>query len=106
MAEQARPRRLLRLVQEGNLDVLLEDIPEAGSWRWGRLGDSLLHHAARLGHRHVLEFLLQDMGMDMEVANGDYKRPIHEAASMGHQECVALLLERGASVDCLKKGDW
>ncbi|RMB90266.1 hypothetical protein DUI87_33299 [Hirundo rustica rustica] len=44
--------------------------------------------------------------MDTEVANGDYKRPIHEAASMGHQECVAFLLERGASVDCLKKADW
>ncbi|KAM4901060.1 ankyrin repeat domain-containing protein 16 [Sylvia borin] len=111
MAEQERPRRLLRLVQEGNLDVLrrelrLEEIPEALTWRWGRLGDSLLHHAARAGHRDVLEFLVQDIGMDMEVANGDYKRPIHEAASMGHQECVAFLLDRGASVDCLKKADW
>ncbi|NXO45873.1 ANR16 protein, partial [Locustella ochotensis] len=69
-------------------------------------GDSLLHHAARSGRRDVLEFLIRELGMDTEVTNGDYKRPIHEAASMGHQECVALLLERGASVDCLKKGDW
>ncbi|XP_005531048.2 PREDICTED: ankyrin repeat domain-containing protein 16 isoform X1 [Pseudopodoces humilis] len=111
MAEQERPRHLLRLVQEGNLDLLrdelrLDEIPEALSWHWGRLGDSLLHHAARLGHRDVLEFLIQEIGMDPEVANGDYKRPIHEAASMGHQECVSFLLERGASVDCLKKGDW
>ncbi|XP_068045458.1 ankyrin repeat domain-containing protein 16 isoform X4 [Anomalospiza imberbis] len=111
MAEQERPRRLLRLVQEGNLDLLrdelrLDEIPEAPSWRWGRLGDSLLHHAARLGHRDVLEFLVREIGMDTEVANGDYKRPIHEAASMGHQECVSFLLERGASVDCLKKADW
>ncbi|KAM7057067.1 ankyrin repeat domain-containing protein 16 isoform 5-T6 [Acridotheres tristis] len=111
MAEQGRPRRLLRLVQEGNLDLLrdelrLDEIPEALSWRWGRLGDSLLHHAARSGHRDVLEFLVLELGMDMEVANGDYKRPIHEAASMGHQECVAFLLQRGASVDCLKKADW
>uniref|UniRef100_A0A803V2M5 Ankyrin repeat domain 16 n=1 Tax=Ficedula albicollis TaxID=59894 RepID=A0A803V2M5_FICAL len=111
MAEQERPRRLLRLVQEGNLDLLrdelrLDEIPEAPCWRWGRLGDSLLHHAARSGHQDVLEFLVQELGMDMEVANGDYKRPIHEAASMGHQKCVAFLLERGASVDCLKKGDW
>ncbi|XP_023774613.1 ankyrin repeat domain-containing protein 16 isoform X3 [Cyanistes caeruleus] len=111
MAEQERMRRLLRLVQEGNLDLLrdelrLDEIPEALSWRWGRLGDSLLHHAARSGHRDVLEFLIQEIGMDPEVANGDYKRPIHEAASMGHRECVSFLLERGASVDCLKKGDW
>ncbi|XP_058718088.1 ankyrin repeat domain-containing protein 16-like [Poecile atricapillus] len=111
MAEQEGLRRLLRLVQEGKLDLLrdelrLDEIPEALSWRWGRLGDSLLHHAARSGHRDVLEFLIQEIGMDPEVANGDYKRPIHEAASMGHQECVSFLLERGASVDCLKKGDW
>ncbi|NWZ71561.1 ANR16 protein, partial [Acrocephalus arundinaceus] len=111
MAEQERPRRLLRLVQEGNLDLLrdelrLDEIPEARSWRWGRLGDSLLHYAARLGHWDVLEFLVREIGMDVEVANGDYKRPIHEAASMGHKECVAFLLERGASVDCLKKADW
>ncbi|NXR30749.1 ANR16 protein, partial [Zosterops hypoxanthus] len=111
MAEQERRRRLLRLVQEGNLDALRaelrqEEIAEAPCWRWGRLGDSLLHHAARAGHRDVLEFLIRDIGMDMEVTNGDYKRPIHEAAAMGHQECVAFLLERGASVDCLKKADW
>ncbi|NWV23913.1 ANR16 protein, partial [Origma solitaria] len=106
-----RPRRLLRLVQEGQLDRLRDelragDIAEALGWRWGRLGDTLLHHAARLGRRGVLEFLVRDLGMDVEVANGDYKRPIHEAASMGHQECVAFLLESGASVDCLKKADW
>ncbi|NXP28360.1 ANR16 protein, partial [Scytalopus superciliaris] len=107
----ARQRRLLRLVQEGRLDVLREelhpgDIPEAGSWRWGGLGDSLAHHAARLGHRDVLEFLGRELGMDLEVPNRDYKRPIHEAASMGHRECVEFLLESGVSVDCLKKGDW
>ncbi|XP_063253217.1 ankyrin repeat domain-containing protein 16 isoform X1 [Prinia subflava] len=111
MAELEGRRRLLRLVQEGKLDLLrdelrLAEVPEARSWRWGRLGDSLLHHAARAGHRDVLQFLVGDIGMDVEVANGDYKRPIHEAASMGHQECVAFLLERGASVDCLKKADW
>ncbi|XP_054149636.1 ankyrin repeat domain-containing protein 16 isoform X3 [Melozone crissalis] len=111
MVEQERLRRLLRLVQEGNLALLrdelrLDEVPEARSWRWGRLGDSLLHHAARLGHRDVLEFLVHEVGMDVEVANGDYKRPLHEAASMGHLECVSFLLERGASVDCLKKADW
>ncbi|NWV39530.1 ANR16 protein, partial [Grantiella picta] len=111
MAEQEKPRRLLRFIQEGKLDVLrdelrLQDIPEASSWRWGRLGDSLLHHAARFGQRDVLELLVRDFGMDVEVANADYKRPIHEAAAMGHRECVAFLLESRASVDCLKKADW
>ncbi|NXL99904.1 ANR16 protein, partial [Tyrannus savana] len=102
---------LLRLVREGRLELLRaelrpEDVPEARSRRWGRLGDTLVHHAARLGHRDVLEFLLRELGMDPEAANRDYKRPLHEAASMGHGRCVSFLLDSGASVDCLKKGDW
>ncbi|KAM9028941.1 ankyrin repeat domain-containing protein 16 isoform 1-T1 [Ara ararauna] len=113
MAEGEKPRRLLRLVQEGRLDLLRDELHpdtdvnlEAQPWRYGHLGDTLLHHAARYGHRDVLTFLVEDLGMDVEVFNGDYKRPLHEAASMGHEECVSFLLERGASVDCLKKADW
>ncbi|NXG22009.1 ANR16 protein, partial [Grallaria varia] len=114
-------RRLLRLVREARLDLLREElrpeeipeagipeagIPEAGSWRWGGRQDSLAHHAARLGHRDILEFLLRELRTGTEVADGDYKRPLHEAASMGHRECVEFLLAEGASVDSLKKGDW
>ncbi|KAM6436277.1 ankyrin repeat domain-containing protein 16 isoform 3-T4 [Liasis olivaceus] len=44
--------------------------------------------------------------MDVELVNRDYKRPLHEAASMGHPDCVSYLLEQGATVDCLKKADW
>ncbi|EHH64533.1 Ankyrin repeat domain-containing protein 16 [Macaca fascicularis] len=44
--------------------------------------------------------------MDIEATNRDYKRPLHEAASMGHRDCVRYLLGRGAAVDCLKKADW
>ncbi|NXD87906.1 ANR16 protein, partial [Halcyon senegalensis] len=111
--EEDRPRRLVRLVQEGRLDLLRDQLrpdeavePVAGSQRYGSSGDTLLHHAARYGHRHVLAYLLEGLGMDLEVVNSDYKRPLHEAASMGHQECVSYLLERGASVDPLKKADW
>ncbi|XP_074998353.1 ankyrin repeat domain-containing protein 16 isoform X3 [Calonectris borealis] len=113
MAEGERPRPLLRLVQEGRLDLLRDELrpgdalgPAVRSQRYGRLGDTLLHHAARYGHRDVLAYLVEALGMDVEVFNSDYKRPLHEAASMGHRECVSYLLERGASVDCLKKADW
>lgn len=44
--------------------------------------------------------------MDIEATNRDYKRPLHEAASMGHRDCVRYLLGRGAVVDSLKKADW
>ncbi|NXX97244.1 ANR16 protein, partial [Centropus bengalensis] len=108
-----RPRLLLQLVQEGRLDLLQEELgwnhvpkPSVRSQRYGRLGETLLHHAARYGHQEVLSYLVEEVGMDLEVFNSDYKRPLHEAASMGHGECVSYLLERGASVDCLKKADW
>ncbi|XP_054669005.1 ankyrin repeat domain-containing protein 16 isoform X2 [Grus americana] len=107
----ARP--LLRLVQEGRLDLLRDELrPDdvlgsaVQSRHYGRSGDTLLHHAARYGHQDVLAYLVETLGMDVEVFNSDYKRPLHEAASMGHRECVSYLMERGASVDCLKKADW
>ncbi|NXX76111.1 ANR16 protein, partial [Urocolius indicus] len=113
MAEGERLRLLLRWVQEGRLEVLRDELrPEdsLGPVEWkrhcGRSGDTLLHYAARHGHQHILTYLVEVLGMDIEVFNSDYKRPLHEAASMGHGECVSYLLERGASVDCLKKADW
>ncbi|XP_008053608.1 ankyrin repeat domain-containing protein 16 [Carlito syrichta] len=69
-------------------------------------GDTLLHCAARHGRRDVLAYLAEAWGLDIEAANRDYKRPLHEAASMGHPDCVRYLLGRGAAVDCLKKADW
>ncbi|XP_071590458.1 ankyrin repeat domain-containing protein 16 [Heliangelus exortis] len=103
-----KPRHLLRLVQEGQLELLQEELSPAATKEVapGRSGDTLLHHAARHGHQRVLSYLVEELGMDPELFNRDYKRPLHEAASRGHLECVSYLLERGASVDCLKKGDW
>ncbi|XP_030325381.1 ankyrin repeat domain-containing protein 16-like [Calypte anna] len=108
MAEGDKPRQLLRLVQEGQLDLLQEELSPAATKDLapGRSGDTLLHHAARHGHQKVLSYLVEELGMDPELFNRDYKRPLHEAASRGHLECVSYLLERGASVDCLKKADW
>ncbi|XP_068025375.1 ankyrin repeat domain-containing protein 16 isoform X2 [Melanerpes formicivorus] len=113
MVEQERPRALLRLVQEGRMEFLRDELQQdttlgsvVQNQRYGRLRDTLLHHAARYGHRDVLAYLVEVLEMDIEVCNSDYKRPLHEAASMGHGECVSYLLERGASVDCLKKADW
>ncbi|XP_007655156.2 ankyrin repeat domain-containing protein 16 [Ornithorhynchus anatinus] len=107
-------KRLFRLVQEGHLNLLREelqtvqDTPDQGMGTWchGRTGDTLLHYAARHGHRDILAYLVEVWQMDIEAPNRDYKRPLHEAASMGHRSCVLFLLERGAAVDSLKKADW
>ncbi|KAM5235850.1 ankyrin repeat domain-containing protein 16 [Ctenodactylus gundi] len=105
MALRGDPRRLWKLVQEGRLRVLQEELQEAGGPQ-DLAGDTLLHCAARHGHRDILAYLAETWGMDIEAANRDYKRPLHEAASMGHQDCVRYLLDHGATVDCLKKADW
>ncbi|XP_007465902.1 PREDICTED: ankyrin repeat domain-containing protein 16 [Lipotes vexillifer] len=107
MAAPADTRRLCRLVQEGRLCALREELRAAG--RAGCAGparDTLLHCAARHGRREILAYLVEAWDLDIEAANRDYKRPLHEAASMGHRDCVRYLLGRGAAVDCLKKADW
>lgn len=105
---------LVRLTQEGRLSSLEERLASggpaavraAGSQQLGRSGDTLLHYAARLGHLDIVEYLTQRAGVDVEVRNNDYKRPLHEAASMSHRACVSYLLRAGAKVDSLKKADW
>ncbi|KAK7821074.1 hypothetical protein U0070_020436 [Myodes glareolus] len=105
MASPVDPRRLCRLVQEGQLRSLQEELEAAGGCL-GPAGDTLLHCAARHGHQNILAYLVEAWSMDIEAANRDYKRPLHEAASMGHRNCVRYLLGRGAAVDSLKKADW
>lgn len=105
MAEEPR---LFKLARRGQLEELKDALRlgDAGGQRCGRSGDTLLHLAARHGHLRLLAWLLEELALDVEAANGDYKRPLHEAASMGHGECVSYLLARGASVDPLKRADW
>ncbi|XP_059181825.1 ankyrin repeat domain-containing protein 16 [Centropristis striata] len=105
---------LVKITQEGQLGSLEERITSGGSVavqtvcskHFGRSGDTLLHYAARKGHLDIVEYLIKRVGMDVEVYNNDYKRPLHEAASMTHQACVSYLLQEGAKVDSLKKADW
>ncbi|XP_029969294.1 ankyrin repeat domain-containing protein 16 [Salarias fasciatus] len=107
-------RQLAKLCQEGNLSSLEQQLTSGGPEavhaarckHYGRSGDTLLHYACRHGHRDVVEFLIRTVGMDVEVYNNDYKRPLHEAASMSRGECVSYLLAEGAKVDSLKKADW
>ncbi|KAI4786401.1 hypothetical protein KUCAC02_037145 [Chaenocephalus aceratus] len=107
-------KQLVKLTQEGQLNSLEKQVTLGGSValqtvsnkHFGRSGDTLLHYAARKGHLDIVEYLIKRVGVDVDVYNNDYKRPLHEAASMGHQECVSYLLHEGAKVDSLKKADW
>ncbi|KAM9824209.1 ankyrin repeat domain-containing protein 16 [Neosynchiropus ocellatus] len=104
-------KQLVKWTQEGHLTSLQELMTdslmlEVCGKHLGRSGDTLLHYAARHGHSDVVEFLVKRVGMDVDVYNHDYKRPLHEAASMSQLACVKFLLREGANVDSLKKADW
>ncbi|XP_061494051.1 ankyrin repeat domain-containing protein 16 isoform X3 [Rhineura floridana] len=113
MAEGELQKLLPRLIQEGQLALLKEEIENVGNLsedvqrkHFGRSGDTLLHYAARHGQLSILSYLVETLEMDTELFNNDYKQPLHEAGSMGHRDCVLYLLNRGATVNCLKKADW
>uniref|UniRef100_A0A8C6TDW0 Ankyrin repeat domain 16 n=1 Tax=Neogobius melanostomus TaxID=47308 RepID=A0A8C6TDW0_9GOBI len=89
---------LVKLTQEGDLASLQScihslgqgSVPAVINKHFGRSGDTLMHY----------------LGVHVEVYNNDYKRPLHEAASMERLDCVKYLLHEGAKVDSLKKADW
>ncbi|KAG2460378.1 ANR16 protein, partial [Polypterus senegalus] len=113
MGDEACVQSVLRLVQEGQLsavqdkfsgDLQLQSL--AKKTHFGKSGDTLLHYACRSGHLDMLRFFVEEIGFDTELVNRDYKRALHEAASMGHVDCVRYLTARGAKIDSLKKADW
>ncbi|XP_061124544.1 ankyrin repeat domain-containing protein 16 [Syngnathus typhle] len=105
-------KMLVKLTQGGQFSSLTKHMKTCGlkevarDKHFGRSGDTLAHYAARHGRLDILDFLIKEVGTDVEVYNNDYKRPLHEAASMGHLACVSYLLQKGAQVDSLKKADW
>ncbi|CAH1782588.1 unnamed protein product [Owenia fusiformis] len=70
-----------------------------------KIGDTVLHIAAREGHRRILQ-TFGKYGGDFEVANLDGKRPLHEAVLGEHLDCVKFLIHHGAVIDTLKRADW
>lgn len=102
---------LVKLIQDGQLCQIKKQLKEVGMKprihaHLGKSGDTVLHYAARHGHIDIVRFFVEEMDMDIELYNSDYKRPLHEAASTSHEQCVKYLINRGAKIDCLKKADW
>ncbi|XP_067915890.1 ankyrin repeat domain-containing protein 16 isoform X2 [Heterodontus francisci] len=113
MACEGKVRHLIKVIQEGSLCLLKEEMCKGDGvtdavleGHFGRSGDTVLHYATRHGHLEILKYLVEELGTNIELVNSDYKRALHEAASMGHRECLRYLIAQGARVDCLKKADW
>ncbi|KAI4504077.1 hypothetical protein M0802_000548 [Mischocyttarus mexicanus] len=73
-------------------------------------GDTPMHVAAREGHLNVVEYLCDSferpVSFKVNVVNKDMKRPLHEAAQFSRTHVLRYLIEKGATIDCLKRADW
>lgn len=73
-------------------------------------GDTPMHVAAREGHLNVVEYLCDSferpVDFKVNVVNKDMKRPLHEAAQFSRIHVLRYLIEKGATIDCLKRADW
>jgi len=110
--DEESTKHLIKAIQHGELCTVKQQLNEHVNKQsvtcihYGKSGDTLLHYAARHGHMDILRYLVEELSMDIDVYNSDYKRALHEASSMGHCECVRYLIARGAKIDSLKKADW
>lgn len=62
-------------------------------------GYTALHYAARNGHYHVCELLLENGAAVNAVTRCAQATPLHKAASQGHIRVVELLLSAGANAN-------
>ncbi|XP_036141417.1 ankyrin repeat domain-containing protein 16 [Monomorium pharaonis] len=108
---------LLRACHSGELRKVRTVVEKYGIRDWSDFraesGDTALHVAAREGNMNLVRYLCEQFDMPsfkFNVANKDMKRPLHEAAQFALKkfapEIVQYLLDNGALVDALKRGDW
>ncbi|XP_066561213.1 ankyrin repeat domain-containing protein 16 isoform X2 [Amia ocellicauda] len=113
MGEDTTLKYVVKLIQEGDLSLIKNELAGKDTLQclikrkhFGKSGDTMLHYAARHGHLDIVRFLIEEIGLDIELYNSDYKTALHEAASMSQRECVRYLVAKGAKIDSLKKADW
>lgn len=106
--DETRRRVLLHAAIDGNLDLLSRmavelDVAARGGTGtgaagvWSTCGRGALHLAAANGKTHVCRYLVQDLGLPVDVPSSSGETPLHLAATFGHTATAAYLLECGAS---------
>ncbi|KAL0121471.1 hypothetical protein PUN28_006763 [Cardiocondyla obscurior] len=108
-------RDFLRACHSGDthkVEVLVEKhgIGDWSDFRHAVSGDTALHVAAREGDMNIVRYLCERFNIPrfnkVDVTNKDMKRALHEAAQFAQEDVLKYLLNKGASVDALKRGDW
>jgi len=91
---------LMAAAQAGHLDVvekLLLSGANHNACMWD--GANALFLAAQNDHSRIVKHLLTIPGVQVNQQRRDGATPLWIAAQMGHEDCVRLLLRRGAEVD-------
>ncbi|XP_076069171.1 ankyrin repeat domain-containing protein 16-like isoform X2 [Oratosquilla oratoria] len=101
---------ILHWVQRGEEHKLADVEGQSMDWKkcvHTKSGDTVLHIVARTGNKQIFNVLISKGASNcIEQQNQDGKRPLHEAAQAGSLDVVDGLLEQGATLDPLKRGDW
>ncbi|XP_049783268.1 ankyrin repeat domain-containing protein 16-like isoform X2 [Schistocerca cancellata] len=72
-------------------------------------GDTAFHLICKLGDLEILRFLVEvcvDSLEDLEAMNFDRRTCLHEAVTACNVSVVKYLLEKGVTVDAVKRGEW
>ncbi|KAL1568724.1 ankyrin repeat domain-containing protein 17-like isoform X1 [Salvia divinorum] len=68
-------------------------------------GRNVLHHAARMGHLNICQFLVQNVQVYIDASTHKGDTPLIEATKEGHYEVVEYLILQGAVIGaCNSKG--
>jgi len=112
MSDNERLNELLRVAREGNLECIkylkekcemnLNGVSEEEQQCQGL---SALHTAVRHNQIDCVQYLV-DSGADINVCDNFGFRPIHDAALLGHIECLNALLSKGAVTYGVKNSDY
>ncbi len=84
------------ILQTGDLDsinVMLQLYPKLQHIAMNSGGQRLVHAAAEIGKKHVLEYLSQK-GTDFHVYDDHQKSPLYCAIANGHEKCARYLLTK------------
>ena len=114
MTDPNLSRDFLYICQNGDLPkvqalVSKHQLQDWTIFRHSASGDTALHVAAREGHLNIVRYLCEAFekpNFRIDVANKDMKRPLHEAAQFSNGEVLKYLINKGATVDSLKRADW
>nr|XP_015913874.2 uncharacterized protein LOC107444287 [Parasteatoda tepidariorum] len=84
-------------------DLLLQNVQDINSIRHAT-GKTLLHVAADLGLKNMVEYLLSK-GADVNSVSDIRVTPLHKSAYAGHVDIVTLLISNGAIVNAKDSAD-